>query len=111
VAAHGHAVIALREALGHPQLLGTNRHFTQGATDLEDESWDDAARTLTLRFHVDAGAATAIPFEYRVRVHAPAGFTASATASSGGVVTQSGEVVTVTFTPSAPGDATLVVAF
>ncbi|MCB9592206.1 MAG: alpha-galactosidase [Sandaracinaceae bacterium] len=111
VAPHGHAVIALRPALDHPQLLGSNRHVTQGATDLIEETWDDATRTLTVRLQVDAGAADAIPFEYRVRIHAPDGFVLDAAGASGGAVEQDGEVVTVTFTPDAPGERALVVPF
>ncbi|MEZ4336823.1 MAG: alpha-galactosidase [Sandaracinaceae bacterium] len=111
VTPHGHAVIALRPALDHPQLLGTNRHVTQGGTDLIEETWDAAARTLTLRFRVDAGAADALPFEHRVRVHAPAGFLVDTATSSGGAISQDGEVVTLTFTPDAPGERTLTLAF
>jgi alpha-galactosidase len=111
VGAHGHAVVALRPVLGHPQLLGTNRHFTQGATDLVEETWDEASRTLALTFRVDAGSAEAVPFEYRVRVYAPTGYAVDAAASTGGEVTQDGEVVTVRFTPAAPGEQLLSLVF
>ena len=110
VPAHGQAVIALREALGHPQLLGHDRHVTQGGTDLIEERWDAATSTLTLRFEVDAGASDALPFEYRVFVHA-SGATVDAAASTGGAVTRDGEVVTVTFTPDAPGEREIVLVF
>jgi hypothetical protein len=111
VAPHGHAVIALRPALDRPQLLGTNRHVTQGATDLIEERWDEASGALRIRMDVDAGASDAVPFEYRVRVHAPGSFVVDEPASTGGAVTQEGEVVTVTFTPAAPGEHELVLAF
>jgi hypothetical protein len=60
VAAHAHEIISLRLQTGRPQFLGHNRHFTQGATDLIGETWDEATRTLTVRLRVDAGTAAAI---------------------------------------------------
>lgn len=111
VEAHGRQVIALREATGAPQFLGHNRHFTQGATDLIDERWDARARTLTVRLAVAAGAAGAVPFEYRVKVYAPAGYAARPTQEPGVSLTQDGEVVTYAFTPAAPGERDVVIQF
>lgn len=110
VPAHGHAVIALRERTGAPQFLGHNRHITQGGTDLVSETWDETTSTLTIRVRLDAGAPDAIPFEHRVRVYA-AGRTARVGTLAGVVVTQEGEVVTLTFTPDVAGERDLVVAF
>ncbi len=110
VPAHGHAVIALRERTGAPQLLGHNRQLTQGGTDLVSETWDDTTSTLRVRLRVDAGAADAIPFEYRVRVYA-AGRTARAGTTDGVVVTQDDEVVTATFTPSVAAERELTFTF
>jgi hypothetical protein len=39
-------VIAVRAAAGHPLLLGTSRHVSQGMVDVRDETWDAAAATL-----------------------------------------------------------------
>src|SRR6185503_2070866 len=88
VPAHGQAVVTLRRATGRPQLVGHNRHFTQGATDLVNETWDEAARTLSIELRVDQGEADAVPFEYRVRVHAPPGWTLSSSELGGGSVEQ-----------------------
>lgn len=41
------ALIAVREKLAVPQVLGTDRHYTQGAVELENVRWDAAARTLS----------------------------------------------------------------
>ncbi|MBI3783249.1 MAG: alpha-galactosidase [Deltaproteobacteria bacterium] len=98
---HGHAVIALRQASGHPQFLGDNRHFTQGATDLVEERWDAGARTLHLAFDLDQGAAAAVPFEYRFRVYVPDGYRLRSSAIGRGVVSQNGSVLTITTTPTA----------
>ncbi|MCB9579142.1 MAG: alpha-galactosidase [Polyangiaceae bacterium] len=109
VPAHGHQVIALRESSGHPQFLGHNRQLTQGGTDLGEESWDAASRTLTLSFDLDQGSADAVPFEYRFRVYVPEGY-AFASASAG-QATQNGQVVTVALTPKSPGRLDLELVF
>ncbi|MFI5366673.1 MAG: alpha-galactosidase [Candidatus Binatia bacterium] len=111
VPAHGHAVIALRAVTGHPQFLGDNRHFTQGGTDLVEERWDAASRTLRLVFDVDQGAADAVPFEYRFRVFVPDGFRLAGATVGAGVVTQAGQVLTVTLTPQARERITLALDF
>lgn len=110
VPAHGHAVIALRERTGDPQLLGHNRHVTQGGTDLVSETWDAATSTLRIRMRVDAGSAEAIPFEHRVRIYA-AGRTARVGTSDGITITQDSEVVTATFTPTIAEERELTFTF
>jgi hypothetical protein len=102
-------VIALREALGHPQFLGHNRHISQGGTDLAGEAWDPALRRLTLQFQLDAGSATSVPFPYRFRVYAPAGYRLKS--AEGASATQQGEVVTLAVTPAAGGLVALSVTF
>ncbi|NNM30071.1 MAG: hypothetical protein HKO57_11150 [Akkermansiaceae bacterium] len=43
----GHcAMISVRKAEAHPQVLSTNRHVLQGWVELEDVRWDPASRTL-----------------------------------------------------------------
>ncbi|HET7132326.1 MAG TPA: alpha-galactosidase [Gammaproteobacteria bacterium] len=39
-------LLALHAVTGRPQLLSTSRHVTQGAVELEDVQWDEAARVL-----------------------------------------------------------------
>lgn len=40
-------VLSVRERLGRPQLVGTNRHLTQGAIELKDVKWNAASRQLS----------------------------------------------------------------
>jgi hypothetical protein len=63
-------LFALRAALGRPQLLGTNGHFSCGLVETRDIQWDAATQTLsghargnggdptTLYFHVPAGVSS-----------------------------------------------------
>jgi hypothetical protein len=43
---HGCAVWAVRRVSGHPQLLSTSRHITQGIVDVLAEKWDAEKRVL-----------------------------------------------------------------
>ncbi|MHB1035039.1 MAG: NPCBM/NEW2 domain-containing protein [Pirellulales bacterium] len=57
-------VLAVRPVAGHPQLLSTSRHVTQGIVDVSEEKWDAAARTL-------AGISRVVtndPYELRIVV-------------------------------------------
>lgn len=49
VPAHGAALLAVRVALNRPQLVSTNLHFLQGAVDIDDVTWDEAACRLVVR--------------------------------------------------------------
>jgi hypothetical protein len=40
-------VIAVRPAEGHPVLVSTSRHVTQGMVDVTEEKWSGASRTLS----------------------------------------------------------------
>jgi hypothetical protein len=40
-------VIALRPAEGHPVLVSTSRHVTQGIVDVTNEQWNPATQELT----------------------------------------------------------------
>jgi hypothetical protein len=40
-------LLALHAATGAPQLLSTSRHVTQGAIEIDDVQWSEAARTLS----------------------------------------------------------------
>ncbi len=42
-------LLAIREKKGVPQLLGTDRHYTQGGIELEDVHWDQTNHTLSGR--------------------------------------------------------------
>jgi hypothetical protein len=55
-------VIAIRAASGHPQVLSTSRHVTQGITDLAAEVWDSGSRTLS----GESALVAADPYELRI---------------------------------------------
>lgn len=101
-------VLALRPRLAVPQLLGTNRHVFQGATELGAVSWSEGRRTLSGTL-VGAVGTAAAPWEWHLAFHAPAGFEVARAEVEGvtsPVVEQRGEVVRVRFSlpPAAQGE-------
>jgi hypothetical protein len=62
-------VIGYWRDLGRPQVVGTTRHITQGAVDLEKVSWDDRRLRLSGVSRVVAGE------PYILRIFVPEGFT------------------------------------
>jgi len=79
--------ISLRPSLGHPQVLGTNRHLGQGVVELSGVRWSGHA--LSGRFHRVAGRA------WSVYAYVPAGF--SVEGSSGAEISRDGDVLKLTF--------------
>ena len=61
-------VISVRRVVGRPQLVGTSRHLTQGADDLEAVAWNGRTRTLSGRSRVVGGD------PYRIRFTVPRGW-------------------------------------
>ena len=55
-------VIAVRAVEGHPLLLSTSRHVTQGMIDVRDEQWDAATSTLSGTSQIVGGD----PYELRI---------------------------------------------
>jgi hypothetical protein len=76
-------IVALREAMGHPVLLSTSRHVSQGIIDVTAEKW--SADTLSGTSQLIAND----PCELRIRV--PDGWNFDRT-SHGNAVTKSGLV-------------------
>jgi hypothetical protein len=61
-------LLAIREARGVPQLLGTDRHYTQGAVELTQVHWDAARNTLS-------GVALGAPgLSWTLALYVPEGF-------------------------------------
>jgi alpha-galactosidase len=48
VPAHGARLLALRRALGRPQLLGTTFHYSMGGREINSTRWDGRRRTLRI---------------------------------------------------------------
>ncbi len=61
-------VFAVRELKGHPQFLGTNRHITQGATDIEELNWDPIKKIYYVTQKVVPG------FKYMLTFYIPDGY-------------------------------------
>ncbi len=61
-------IISLHEYRGHPQFLSTNRHISQGGTDLKFLKWDNNNFILEGRMLVDKG------FDYKIFFYIPEGF-------------------------------------
>jgi hypothetical protein len=49
------AMISVRKAQAHPQVVSTDRHILQGWVDLTDIRWDSASKTLSGTAHVIGG--------------------------------------------------------
>ncbi|HWA82310.1 MAG TPA: hypothetical protein VG820_02680, partial [Fimbriimonadaceae bacterium] len=79
-------VICLRQAEGHPQVLGTNRHLSQGIVELDGVRWN--GHTLSGRFNRGPGQ------PWSLYVHVPRGWKMTS-ASAPSVV--DGEVLKLTF--------------
>ena len=60
--------IVVRRVKNRPQIVGTSRHITQGADDLERVSWNARTRTLSGRSRVVGGD------PYRIRFTIPKGW-------------------------------------
>jgi hypothetical protein len=68
---HGCKVLAIRAIGDHPFVLSTSRHITQGMTDLIEQRWDAASKTLTGKSQIVAGDS------YELRIWAPSGLKAT----------------------------------
>ena len=63
---HACRVLCVVPEREHPWVVSTRRHITQGAMDLVDVSWDDAATATAQVFRLAAGRRAHGPVEYRV---------------------------------------------
>ncbi|MEW6742633.1 MAG: alpha-galactosidase [Planctomycetota bacterium] len=55
-------LFALREVCGHPQLLGSSGHFSQGFLEAPDVTWNATAKILTGQVRGNGGEPTALYF-------------------------------------------------
>ncbi len=91
VAARRVRLLAVRPATGEPALLGTNRHVTMGAMDLDAARWDASARTFTVTIGRAVRGTEALPWEDRLALWAPEAWVIDRV--EGATVTRAGEVV------------------
>jgi hypothetical protein len=76
VQAQSCVVLAVRARAGHPQLLSTSRHVTQGLVDVTAEAWDESASELSGTSRLVGGDAC----ELRLSPRSTRGFWKSAAA-------------------------------
>ncbi len=93
-------VFAVHELRNRPQLIGDNRHITQGATDIKWVEWNPVKKTLAGRQKLESD------FEYKLMFHVPddVKFIKAAFEDTGLVLDSEvrGDIVTVRFSdPSA----------
>lgn len=101
-------VIGLRPVRDRPYLLASNRHVSQGGTDLHGPAWDAAKKTLTWDQDLVQG------FPHVVHID-PAGWqevpAATATQNAQVKVAASGDLLEVTITPSVTDSSHLTLDF
>ncbi|MBS1726317.1 MAG: hypothetical protein JST51_06310 [Armatimonadetes bacterium] len=86
----GHCqVVALRPVQNHPQVLGTERHISQGAYDLDAVKWDAAKATLSGTYVVGPGQ------RWNLTLYVPKGYKFDS-APKGIDAKQNGDVLTLT---------------
>lgn len=79
---HDCKVLALRPLLAQPQLVGDNRHVTQGAADLGPVVWDPQQKTLSTTTLAAVGTAMA-PWTYHLAFRVPPGLECAAATVEG----------------------------
>lgn len=104
---HECALLLLRPAQAHPQLISLSHHLGQTTTLLGDERWDDATRTLTLELRFPAHR------QGRLWISLPVGYTPMGVDVSGALAVE-GQTLqpgAVRFRLAAEGDGTLAFRF
>ena len=92
------SLLSIRRKTGHPQVLSTNRHVTQGAVDLIDTKWNVENRTLTIKSDVVKDD------PYKLSIYVPEGYI-----PTDGVVTNN--VLSLITVPKKTGELTFTVKF
>ena len=87
--AEGHCqVISLRQVLDRPQILGTERHISQGAFELEGVKWEN--ESLSGTYKVGPGQ------RWSLSIFVPKGYSVSKVEPKGVEQKQSGQVLSLT---------------
>ncbi len=99
---------AIRPVARHPQFVGDDRHITQGAVELNDLAWDDAAKT----YAVDIKVVGSFPLTFAIR--APEGFTYKSVGVPNGIACRTkkdGALLRVTLISPDSRDVKVVIKF
>jgi hypothetical protein len=100
LAPHACQVLAMRPMQTYPFLLSTSQHVTQGMTDVVEEKWEAATKTLSARSQVVAGD----PYELRVVVPAPwKALRVETDSGEKAAIKQTGTELRATWTPTKSG--------
>ena len=88
--AEGHCqVVGLRPLLDRPQLLGTDRHISQGAYDIDAMKWDAAKLSLSGTYRVGPGQ------RWKISIYVPKGYVFGSSDVKGIDTSMTGQVLTL----------------
>ena len=96
-------LLAVHNVLGHPQVLSTTRHLTQGGVELEDVQWDEENLELTVK------ALAVENHSYDIIVYVPKGY--SFVSSSCNVEKQNNNIIRLQVGNSKEKDLEITVKF
>ena len=104
---HACQVISLRPDVGHPQLIGTDRHITMGGVEIADEAWVASRKQLRIKVAlVENYPTTLTVYTEGLKLKSPRAADARITA-----LAREGDVVRATLVRPNSGDAELTLSF
>jgi Melibiase/Alpha galactosidase C-terminal beta sandwich domain len=104
---HACQVISLRHDVGHPQLIGTDRHITMGGVEIADEAWVASRKQLRIKVAlVENYPTTLTVYTEGLKLKSPRAVDARITA-----LAREGDVVRATLVRPNSGDAELTLSF
>ena len=83
-------MISLRPLLDRPQLLGTERHISQGAFDIDAMKWDAAKNNLSGTYRIGPGQ------KWSLSIYVPKGYALATSEPKNLEVKQTESVLTLT---------------
>jgi hypothetical protein len=99
----GTQLFSLREKKGHPQIVSTSRHISQGGHDLASVEWDEKSLALRGRSLVVDGD------PYEITVHVPEGYKLESSSPLGAVA--DGSLARLTIAPNRTGSLSWEIKF
>lgn len=98
------AVVVVREKKNHPRLLSTNRHLSQGATEVKMAVWCEEDLSLHITSDLIANE------RYRMAIYVPDGYIAES-CTSGSLLHADGNIATVSIAAPVGDDFDFVIRF
>ena len=96
-------LIAVRPLTGKPQLISTNRHFTQGAVEVSEVKWLDDIDTLVIKSDLLSED------RYEMAIYVPDGYVVES--CTVGYVEQNGNLARVRTNPPCDGEYDFTIKF